>query len=198
MKRLLFLLMSVLPLMASAQSLAKYGRSVDEIVPQGMKCQKAEGDLNKDGRSDLVVCTGSMLAIYFATTDGGYKLWKQYDEVLPIDEDGDDQTIEISMEVTERGTLKIDVNNSFASGSSYMCNNSYIYRYQKGNFYLIGEDRQETSRITGVEQTQSFNYLTHKCQTIEENVFDEDVKTKEKWTSIPKKPLKKLGSETMY
>lgn len=185
-------------MMASAQSLAKYGRSVDEIVPQGMKCQKAEGDLNKDGRSDLVVCTGSMLAIYFATTDGGYKLWKQYDEVLPIDEDGDDQTIEISMEVTERGTLKIDVNNSFASGSSYMCNNSYIYRYQKGNFYLIGEDRQETSRITGVEQTQSFNYLTHKCQTIEENVFDEDVKTKEKWTSIPKKPLKKLGSETMY
>ena len=55
MKKILFILFCALPMLASAQTLAKKGRSVEEIMAQDSSFIKAEGDLNKDGLSDLVV-----------------------------------------------------------------------------------------------------------------------------------------------
>ena len=104
------------PTLISAQELAKTGRSADEIVPQGTEYINAEGDLNKDGRSDLVVYAQPVLAIYFANASGIYEQWKQYKEILPIDEEGDDFMIDIVLTVTARGTLMIHVG-SFASAS---------------------------------------------------------------------------------
>ena len=184
-------------MLASAQTLAKKGRSVEEIMAQDSSFIKAEGDLNKDGLSDLVVYAQPVLAIYFATPSGGYELWKQYNDVLPIDEEGDYLYIEIDLSVTDRGTLKIDVGSFASAGTSYNSQNNYTFRFQNGDFYKIGEEQHSMSRMTGNAETVSYNYLTHKCQRVKENVFDDTIMPKETWTSIPRKPLKKLGEEPL-
>ena len=196
-RRLLFILLGALPMLVSAQGLAKKGRSAEEIVPQGTSYVKAEGDLNKDGLSDLVVYAQPMLAIYFATPSGDYEQWKQYDEILPIDEEGDDLVIEIELSISDRGALKIEVGSFAYAGTSYVSRNNYTYRFQNGDFYKIGEEQYSMSRMTGESNTVSNNYLTHKRQVVKENVFDETVKPKETWTSIPKKPLSRLGEDLL-
>ena len=197
MKRITLLLLAALPMLLSAEELAKKGRSIEDIVPQGVNYVKAEGDLNKDGLSDLVVYAQPVLAIYFATPSGDYELWKQYNDVLPIDEEGDYLYIEIDLSVTDRGTLKIDVGSFASAGTSYNSQNNYTFRFQNGDFYKIGEEQHSMSRMTGNAETVSYNYLTHKCQRVKENVFDDTIMPKETWTSIPRKPLKKLGEELL-
>lgn len=197
MKRILFFLLGALPILASAQEMARKGRSAEEIVPQGANFVKAEGDLNKDGLSDLVVYAQPVLAIYFATPSGDYEQWKQYNDVLPFDEEGDDFYIEIDLSVTDRGALKIDVGSFASAGTSYTSHNNYTYRFQNGDFYKIGEEQHSMSRMTGDAETVSTNYLTHKRQVVKENVFDEAIKPKETWTTIPKKPLRRLGEDSL-
>lgn len=197
MKQLLFFLLVALPMLVSAQELAKKGRSAEEIVPQGMDFVKAEGDLNKDGLSDLVVFADPVLAIYFAAPSGNYELWKRYDDILPNDKENDDLMIDIELSITDRGALKIEVGYFASAGTSYVTNNNYTYRFQNGDFYKIGEEQHSMSRMTGDDKTVSTNYLTHKRQVVIENAFDERIKPKETWTSIPKKPLRRLGEEPL-
>lgn len=197
MKRLLFFLLVALPMLVSAQELAKKGRSAEKIVPQGTDFVKAEGDLNKDGLSDLVVFADPVLAIYFATPSGNYELWKRYDDILPNDKENDDLMIDIELSITDRGALKIEVGYFASAGTSYVTNNNYTYRFQNGDFYKIGEEQHSMSRMTGDDKTVSTNYLTHKRQVVIENAFDETIKPKETWTSIPKKPLRRLGEDPL-
>lgn len=197
MKRILFFLVVALPMLVSAQESTKKGRSAEEIMAQDSSFIKAEGDLNKDGLSDLVVYAQPVLAIYFATPSGGYELWKQYNDVLPIDEEGDYLYIEIDLSVTDRGTLKIDVGSFASAGTSYNSQNNYTFRFQNGDFYKIGEEQHSMSRMTGDAETVSTNYLTHKRQVVKENVFDESVMPKETWTTIPRQPLRRLGEDML-
>lgn len=197
MKRLLFFLLVAFPMLVSAQELAKKGRSAEEIVPQGMDFVKAEGDLNKDGLSDLVVFADPVLAIYFAASSGGYELWKRYNDILPNDKENDDLMIDIELNITDRGALKIEVGYFASAGTSYVTNNNYTYRFQNEDFYKIGEEQHSMSRMTGDDKTVSTNYLTHKRQVVIENAFDETIKPKETWTSIPKKPLRRLGEDLL-
>lgn len=197
MKRILFFLFVALPVLASAQETTKKGRSAEEIIPQSVDFVKAEGDLNKNGLNDLVVYVQPELAIYFATPSGDYELWKQYDSILPIDEEGDDLMIDIELSITDRGALKIMIGSFASAGTSYVTNTNYTYRFQNGDFYKIGEEQHSTSRMTGDDETVSTNYLTHKRQVVRQNVFDETVKPKEIWTTIPKTPLRRLGEDQL-
>ena len=58
---------------------------------------------------------------------------------------------------------------------------------------MIGKDYGSFSRYSGEAEKVSENYLTHKKQTITYNMFEEG-EEKEKWTTIPSKPLEKLGA----
>ena len=197
MKRILFFLFVALPVLASAQETTKKGRSAEEIIPQSVDFVKAEGDLNKDGLNDLVVYVQPELAIYFATPSGDYELWKQYDSILPIDEEGDDLMIDIELSITDRGAFKIMIGSFASAGTSYVTNTNYTYRFQNGDFYKIGEEQHSMSRMTGDDKTISTNYLTHKRQVVKANAFDETVKPKETWTTIPKTPLRRLGEDQL-
>ena len=197
MKRILFFLFVALPVLASAQETTKKGRSAEEIILQGVDFVKAEGDLNKDGLNDLVVYVQPELAIYFATPSGDYELWKQYDGILPIDEEGDDLMIDIELSITDRGAFKIMIGSFASAGTSYVTNTNYTFRFQNGDFYKIGEEQHSMSRMTGDDETISTNYLTHKRQVVKANAFDETVKPKETWTTIPKTPLRRLGEDQL-
>ena len=73
-------------------------------------------------------------------------------------------------------------------------NSNFSYRYQDGDFYLIGKEYHNMSRNTGDMETTSENYLTWRRQVVTENAFeDSNVPRKETWTKLPKKPLEKLG-----
>ena len=138
---------------------------------------EAVGDLDKDGINDLVI---------IATPD--------FKENFIV-EDGD--TIDANLDINDRGVLKVGLE-YFASAGSYGSSNiSYVYRFQNGDFYLIGEDNKSFMRNTGEAETYSYNYLTHKRQIVRYNMFDDKVKPRETWSNIPKKPLKKLGSFIM-
>ena len=197
MKKILVLLLCTLPMMASAQELAKKGKSVKDIMGNDSTCMMTEGDLNKDGRSDLVIFKAPKLAIYFASAEGGYEQWKVYDKLLPTDEGDGTLMIDLNLSISERGALKIEVQSMASMGTSYISNRNYTYRYQNGDFYKIGEEELSLSRMTGEEETISTNYLTHKQQVVKANAFDDNAKPKETWKNIPKKPLRKLGEDVL-
>ena len=176
---------------------------------------EAEGDLDKDGVKDLVIIATPdneenfiiddgdtidanvpILAIFKGKKDGSYTPWRQYDEALPP-KPGLFVSIYFSLDINDRGVLKIGLE-YFASAGSYGSTNcSFVYRFQNGDFFLIGEDNTSFMRNSGEAETYSYNYLTHKRQLVKFNMFDDKVKPRETWSNLPKKPLKRLGSFVM-
>ena len=199
-----------------AQGLAQQGTSVDDIVPHGWQHQEAQGDLNKDGIPDLVVVATPddeentrmrddgyvynfnqpILAIYFGTGQDQLQQWKQYDNVIPANED-ENCSHEVKLEITGRGTLRISDMLFCSMGSYETTVDTYTYRYQKGDFFLIGSDKEELQRNSGNTTIISENYLTWKRQETRYNVFYYDREATEKWTRLTKKPLEKLGTRKL-
>lgn len=212
MMRLVSIIMMCVCLGMEAQTLKLQGSTVQDIVPDGWQHVEAQGDLNKDGIIDLVVvvtpdfeenCKSRedgyvynfnqpILAIYFGTNQGEMHLWKKYDNVIPADE-SEFCRHETGLEITTRGTLLISNQLSCSAGSYGTSENTYTYRYQGGDFYLIGFDQEELQRNTGEYNVISENYLTWKRQVKKSNMFDESVPVTEKWSKLSKKPLEKLG-----
>jgi len=213
MKKIVFsLILGACALGMNAQALKQQGTSAEQIVPKGWEHSEAEGDLNKDGIKDLVVLAKSnfkenmqtrddgyeynfnpyILAIYFGQAEGGFKQWKQYEDMFEPDSEW--TSVDVDIEITERGTLNISPDHFASAGSYGTSQTTYTFRFQNGDFYLIGKECTEMSRSTGEMTTVSENYLTWKRQTIEDNAFEE-VKKKEKWEKMEKEPLKKLGDE---
>lgn len=213
MKKIVFsLILGACALGMNAQALKQQGTSAEQIVPKGWEHSEAEGDLNKDGIKDLVVLAKPnfkenmqtrddgyeynfnpyILAIYFGQAGGGFKQWKQYEDMFEPDSEW--TSVDVDIEITERGTLNISPDHFASAGSYGTSQTTYTFRFQNGDFYLIGKECTEMSRSTGETTTVSENYLTWKRQTIEDNAFEE-VKKKEKWEKMEKEPLKKLGDE---
>ena len=200
---------------AQAVELKQQGTSVEDIVPAGWLHQESQGDLNKDGITDLVVIATPnyeenllrrddgyvynfnqpILAIYFGDAQGLFRQWRQYDNVIPAD-DNEFCRHDIVLEVTPRNTLRIAIGMWCSAGSYGTSTDTYTYRYQNGDFYLIGKDSEETQRNTGESTIVSENYLTWKRQVSHSNFTDTKPAT-EKWSRLSKKPLEKLGAREL-
>ena len=200
-----------------AQELQKQGRGVEDLVPKGWEHTEATGDLNKDGIADLVVVATPdfkentktrddgfvynfnqpLLAVYFGTAGGKMQLWRQYDQVIPARPD-EYVSIDTNLTITEKGVLRISLETFASMGGWGTEHSNFSYRYQDGDFYLIGKENQSMSRNTGEMETTSENYLTWRRQVVKENVFEDSNVTKtEKWTKLPRKPLEKLGEQNL-
>lgn len=210
-----FVLLSCISHNAQAVELKQQGASVTDIVPGGWLHQEAQGDLNKDGIVDLaVVATPNyeenlkirddgyvynfnqpILAIYFGNSQGQFQLWKKYDNVIPAD-DNEFCQHDIGLKITDRNTLRISTQVWCSAGSYGTTTDTYTFRFQNGDFYLIGTDHEETQRNTGECITTSENYLTWKRQVLTSN-FTNSNPPKEKWTKLPKKPLEHLGDREL-
>ena len=150
----------------------------------------------RDIYRDMAERTGGDIYIAVAgpVRTGKSTFIKRFSELLLLPNmENEYETIEREVKITPRNTLIINLSFFYSAGGYSNVSNSYTFRMQQGDFYLIGEDVCELSRLTGDMRTESFNYLTHKKQTLEENAFDEKVKAKETWQNIAKEPLKRLG-----
>ncbi len=202
-----------LPLGSAAQGLAEKGKNVGDIVPEGWTHKEACGDLNKDGLEDLVVMAVSndekglrkrddgyvynlnqpVLAIYFGQADGTLSRWKEYPTLL-LANASESITYNYSLKVTPKGALIISVEPFASAGTWQQSTYSFTYRYQDGDFYLIGKDEDSYARNSGEGEQSSYNYLTHRSLRTSYNVF-EDKKPVEKWTKIAAEPLHRLGAD---
>ena len=224
MKKILLIMMALMVSAGVAGAQGKFakslfkasGASVMDVIPADCDSIVVEGDLNKDGFKDVVIIATPrnpenmqtrddgyvynfnkpVMAVYFGNESGTYSLFKQYFNTIPGAED-EYQSVDIELNINEKGVMRISPSYFNSMGSSDSDASVYVFRFQNGDFYLIGKDTKSFSRYSGESTEVSENYLTHKRQTIVSNVFDESVKPKETWTNIPADPLEKLGAKML-
>ena len=200
---------ALMPLQALAQVLKASGKSAADVVPNGWESTFKTGDMNGDGLPDLVIiatpCNKEkmktrddgyvynfnqpVLAIYWGDKNGNYKLFKQYDNVIPARED-EFLAITPSLEITKSGSLQIDLEFFATAGSYTQPTTTHVFRYQNGDFMLIGKDVVELERTTGKTVTTSDNYLTRKRTVVTERPKRKAIT---KRSRLPKSALKPLG-----
>lgn len=172
------------------------------------------GDLNQDGNDDRVVIetprdkakmqiredgyeynfNQPILYIYFSNGNK-YQLFKKYTNVIPHPE-SDTESVDLEVSITNKGVLRIAYSLFMTMGGCGTTKHSYLYRYQDGDFCLIGEDSEEGARNTGDYENVSINYLTNKKKTTNGNNFN-NKKPIEKWFTLPTQPLHKLGEKNL-
>ena len=214
----LFFALNSNPIAAQKQKkpqLAKEGRTIEEVVPNGWDIQSATGDLNKDGIEDFVLIVRPndpahiktrddgfeynfnplFLAVYFGSSSGVYKRFKVWhDTVSGREDEYTDITNELS--ITPKGAIDISVSSWSSMGTAATGGSTYRYRFQSGDFYLIGEESSWLNRMTGEGESTSINYLTGQKEITTGNMMEEkDLKTKK--VKIKKEPLRLLGSFQM-
>ena len=215
--RLILLVAAILSLSATAQDLKTSGTTIQELVPATWKITEATGDLDGDGIADLAIIATPdfkehlkvredgyvynfnqpILAIYRGHAKGGYSLWKRYDKAVAGNEN-EYNFIDHSLSITSRKVLKIGIERFSSAGSYTSGKSDYLFRYQNGDFFLIGEDNEEMSRTTGEVVNVSKNYLTGKqCRTVSAAFLDSDIRPSEKWSTFKRTPLRALGSWTI-
>ena len=214
----LFFALNSNPIAAQKQKklqLAKEGRTIEELVPNGWDIQSATGDLNKDGIEDFVLIVRPndpahiktrddgfeynfnplFLAVYFGSPSGVYKRFKVWhDTVSGREDEYTDITNELS--ITPKGAIDISVSSWSSMGTAATGGSTYRYRFQSGDFYLIGKESSWLNRMTGEGESTSINYLTGQKEITTGNMMEEkDLKTKK--VKIKKEPLRLLGSFQM-
>lgn len=199
----------LMPLHAFSQGLKACGTEIADIVPAGWESTSNTGDLNKDGIADLVIiatpCNKEkmttrddgyvynfnqpILAIYWGQKNGNYKLYKQYDNVIPVRPD-EFISIDPSLEIAKNGSLRIILDYFASAGSWTQPRTTHVFSYRNGDFFLIGKDVTELERTTGKTVVTSENYLTCKRIVTTERPNRKPVV---KRSQLPKASLKPLG-----
>ena len=197
----------------SYPSIKANGESILDFVPAGWTIlDSTYGDLNKDGAKDaaiiiqpkdsisLVNSLGNtvltqprILLILFKKPDNkSFGLIEQSNSfILKHDNPAmDDPYQELSI---NNGILEIKFHLFYNIGSWYVTNTVYKFRYQKGEFMLIGADKSSFHRATHDFEDYSYNFLTKKRALTKGNDNKGTKITTGKLLNIPKlKTLKTI------
>lgn len=186
----------------TAPALAKSGKSLKDFVPAGWKILKqAEGDLNKDNVPDAVLVIASLqedsntedaveaprpLLILFKQADGSFVLSGSHPDFILCKMCGGVFGDPLDNVMIERGTVVV----SHYGGSNQKWGSTHRFRFQDGDWYLIGQTEMNHHGITGEHHETDKNLVTGDL--IVTNTDDKG-KTVTKKTKAPKAPLPKLS-----
>jgi len=191
-------------------SIKSTGQSIIDFVPAGWTIlDSAYGDLNKDGAKDAaiiiqhkdsislvnnlddsVLTQPRMLLILFKRpANNSYELTEQSSSfILKNDNPTMDDPYQ-DLAITN-GTLEIKFQLFYNMGSWYVTNVVYKFRYQQGQFLLIGADNSSFHRATHDFEDYSYNFLTKKRALTTGN--DNKGTKKTTWKSLNISELKTL------
>lgn len=172
----------------SFPALAEHGQVAKDFVPAGWLLERAiAGDLNKDGADDLLLLLHQndpanilthdgmgespfdsnprMLAVVFGDGQGGYRLGFENHSFIarredPVMSDPMSEAGELSI---ARGSIVATLYFFMSAGGSDTSSPTFRFRYQEGDFHLIGYDGVNTNRMSGKTHDVSINYLTSKA-----------------------------------
>lgn len=158
----------------STPEIKQSAKTLGEFVPNGWRLNYiVEGDFNQDGLKDAAMVIEEdfkyemgdekaperILLILFKQKDNSYKLVKQSSKaILKANEGGIFGDPFYKGLFYKNGALGI----SFYGGSADRWGLTYIFRYQKGDWYLIGATIDETNTNTGKEVIRDYNLSTGK------------------------------------
>jgi hypothetical protein len=219
-----FLVLAPAMLLADTASLACDRSNADLIplksvaaegfVPDGWYLEKSvEGDLDKDGLSDLALIirqsdpnlvidndglgrdqyNGNPRTIVVALKQagGGFLRIAQNDQIIPVIGSATmDDPIDAAGDgalTIEKGVLRLTIGFWASAGSWDMFNRTFSFRLKGAQLGLIGYDSNHVHRGSGASNTVSINYLTRRKKI--ENGSIEDDHVPEVWSKIRRKSL---------
>lgn len=167
--------------------LPKLGSSAEQFVPQGWKLEiQEQGDLNNDGKADLVMILRQNDANNFVKNDGygvpvldtnprilAVAFCKPSTAICTLALENDTLISRHKDPVMEdpfhgvaivKNILTVSLGTWMSAGGWDMSNSTFKFRFEKGCFRLIGFDYGTMSRATLDTSSTSVNYLTGKIK----------------------------------
>lgn len=197
----------------SYPSIKATGQRINDFVPAGWTVlDSAYGDLNKDaikdaaiiiqhkdsvvlvnGPEDTVITQPRMLLILLQKpVENGFALAEQSNSFI-MKHDNPSMDDPYKKMAIKNGILEIKYYLFYTMGSWYVTNAAYKFRYQEGQFCLIGADNYSFHRATEDFENYSYNFLTKKRILTKGNEHKATRKTTMKPVKIPQlKTLKTL------
>lgn len=202
----------VVPAESDYPPLRKEAAKCEDFVPKNWEITgKASGDLNQDRAPDCVLVIKGRNPKFFNKNEGpGTKIYDTNPRILVIAfKTGEKNQYELARQsnsfivapdsptmsepfqevAIKNGVLQLAFEQWSSAGSWGMAHMSYKFRFQDGEFVLIGADKTESMRNTGEMEIRSYNFLTRKVR-IETGNFSSDKKGKVKWRAFKLEKLK--------
>ena len=196
------------PIKESSTNGTTKGQEVKDFIPGNWRIIKqVSGDLNKDNLDDVAIVIQatdkkniiandgglgadsldtnlrSLIVLFKDSIGNGYNLILKNDSFILSQEDPimADPFSDIAI---QKGSLKLDFEEWSSAGSWFTSHSTYLFRYQEGDFTLIGAENKSFMRNSGEGTDYSFNFLTKKYSTTSTNEFDEKAKPITEWKTI--------------
>lgn len=186
------------------------GSQVTDFVPAGwVLLDSASGDLNKDGLSDVavvlqhkdsivlvkdvedtVLTQPRILVILFRNRLGkGFDVAEQSNSFILNHDNAAMEDPFDEMRISN-GVLQIKFQLFYSAGSWYITNAAYKFRFEGGQFVLIGADKSSFHRASMDFEEYSYNFLTGKRSLTKGN--EEKGTKKTSWKAVRASPVKTL------
>jgi hypothetical protein len=202
----------VVPTASDYPPLPKEASKCEDFAPKNWQIMsKTPGDLNNDRAADCVLVIRNTDAKFLNKNDGLgteiydtnprilvilfknveknlYQLAKQSNSFI-VTPDSPTMSEPFQEASIKNGVLQLSFEQWSSAGSWSMAQMSYKFRFQNGDFVLIGADKTESMRNTGEMETRSYNFLTKKVR-IETGNFSSDKKGKVRWKAFKLEKLK--------
>lgn len=182
-------------LRAARPDLPAFAASAAGFAPSGWKMERAiKGDLNRDGRPDLVVilhgadldcivptddAAGSIdtnprvVAVAFAAK-AGYALQLANAAVIPrIDDPYMDDPLNLDACGISGGVLRLGLTFWRSMGGWTTYSSTLSFRWDGRQFPLIGFDRETLKRNSGATETLSVNFVTRQVKIVTGSMEDD-------------------------
>lgn len=190
---------------AKLPAIPKTGKSLTDFLPPSwILLKQAQGDLDKDSLPDLTVVlksaaedkdegggaeTPRLLLILFGTKSGGYTLAASSGKAVLCKGCGGVFGDPFAKLGIERGALVIE----HYGGSSERWGYTHRWRYQNGDFLLIGLTTRSDDTRTGASEVKDENLVTGVRVVDRTDADGKSTKTRER---VPTKPLQGLSAFT--